>query len=206
MPIDRYRLFRESEYMIRHVGDRAKSICVHPIADDTTVRMIADRCPSIESISLRECVRISPASLLYLIHACKHLKLIDLTFCSAVSASMIKEMGQSCPNLVGLNLGRLQVTEEMARKMGKFMRKLKWLNLNNATISSRDVCNILDSCNELHHVSLRWCHQLIMNDELHNRVSSIAEFVYSPLPICRVPSPELSRYPIFYPTNLFPVE
>ncbi|XP_058094852.1 F-box protein SKIP1-like [Magnolia sinica] len=174
------RLFKESEYMIRHVGGGVKSICVHPIADDTMVQMIADRCPSIESISLRDCGRISPAALLNLIRTCKHLKFIDVKFCSAASASVIQEMGQSCPSLVGLNLGHLRVTEEMSTGIRKFMPKLKWLNLNSATIYRDVLFSILDSSTELEYVSIRCCHpRLIMDDELINKARRIEEFKYT---------------------------
>ncbi|XP_058092592.1 F-box protein SKIP1-like [Magnolia sinica] len=193
--VNRERTFRESEYMIRHVGAGAKSICVRRIADDTTVMMIADRCPSIESISLRDTDRISPAALLNLIRTSKHLKLIDVKFCKAVSASLIEEMGQSCPSIVGLNLGHQRVTEDMATAIGKFMPKLKWLNLNNATISSEVLYKILDSCTELDHVSVIRCRKLIMNDELKNRSSRIEEFKYSPLYICRSGAAQHFRRP-----------
>ncbi|XP_058094858.1 F-box protein FBW2-like isoform X3 [Magnolia sinica] len=158
-----YRLFRESEYMIKHVGAGAKSIWVHPVADDTMVQRIVDRCPSIESISLRYCNRNSPSALINIIQACKLLKFIDIKFCGAVnfcsplSTLLIEEMGQSCPSLVGINLGCLQVTEEMAIAIGKFLPKLKWFNLNAATISCEVLCIILDSCTELDHVSVRGC-------------------------------------------------
>ncbi|XP_058094856.1 F-box protein SKIP1-like isoform X2 [Magnolia sinica] len=157
------RLFRESKYMIRHVGAGARSIYVCRIADDTMVQMIADRCPSIESISLRYCNRNSPSALINIIQACKLLKFIDIKFCGAVnfcsplSTLLIEEMGQSCPSLVGINLGCLQVTEEMAIAIGKFLPKLKWFNLNAATISCEVLCIILDSCTELDHVSVRGC-------------------------------------------------
>ncbi|XP_058092285.1 uncharacterized protein LOC131238684 [Magnolia sinica] len=185
------RLFRESKYMIRHVGAGAKSICVRPIADETMVQMIADRCPSIESISLRDCDQISPATLLNLIRTCKHLKLIDVKSCSAISTSVIEEMGQSCTSLMGLNLGSLRVTEEVATAIGKFMPKLKWLNLSRTTISCEGLCSILDACTDLDHVSVNCCRRIIMKDELKNRVSRIAEFNYSkrrPIfgsPLCR---------------------
>ncbi|XP_058092594.1 F-box protein FBW2-like [Magnolia sinica] len=176
-----YGLFRESEYMIKHVGAGAKSIWVHPLADDTMVQRIADRSPSIESISLRNYYRISTSALINLIQACKLLKFIDITFCSSisVSASLIEEIGLSCPGLVGINFGNINMTEEIATAIGKFMPKLNWLNLNGANISCEDLCMILDSCTELDYVSVKSCHRLIMKEELKNRATRIAEFYYS---------------------------
>ncbi|XP_058094859.1 uncharacterized protein LOC131240585 [Magnolia sinica] len=179
VPDHQARLCRESVYVIRYAGFGAKSIFVSPLADDMMLQMIADRCPSIESISLRGCERISETAFLKLIRTCKDLKLVDLKLWLAVSASTIEEMGRSCPSLVGLNLGGQQVTTAMAIAIGKFMPKLKWLNLNNAIISSNILCSILDSCTELEYVSALWSHGLFMYDELRSRANRIAEFKHS---------------------------
>ncbi|KAL5990338.1 hypothetical protein ACLOJK_011236 [Asimina triloba] len=179
---DYRRLRRESDLIIRHAGDKAKLLFAPPGADDATVQMIVDRCPSIESLSLRDSYKISPASLLHLICTCKHLRLVDLRRCWLPSASMIEEMGESCKNLVGLNLGGWRLTQEMATAVGKSMPKLKWLSINDATVSSDALCSILDSCTELQYLSVVRSHQLNMNDAVRSRASRISQFNYSQFP------------------------
>ncbi|KAL5990341.1 hypothetical protein ACLOJK_011239 [Asimina triloba] len=138
---DHDRLVEQSAYIFRYAGVRAKSISVCPEADDSMLQKIADRCPSIESISLRDCTHISAAAIAYLAHTCKHLKLIDLNLAgapkhlqisglhgfqsrAAAAVTVIEEIGRSCPDLVGINLSRWRVTREMATAIGTFMPKL----------------------------------------------------------------------------------
>ncbi|KAL5990342.1 hypothetical protein ACLOJK_011241 [Asimina triloba] len=138
---DHDRLVEQSAYIFRYAGVRAKSISVFPEADDSMLQKIADRCPSIESISLRDCTHISAAAIAYLAHTCKHLKLIDLNLAgarkylqisglhgfqsrAAAAVTVIEEIGRSCPDLVGINLSGWRVTREMATAIGTFMPKL----------------------------------------------------------------------------------
>ncbi|XP_058103643.1 F-box protein FBW2-like [Magnolia sinica] len=175
-PLDLKTLNSMSIHVLERSGTRARSICIDSIASDQMIDTIAARSPSIESLSLRNCNSISSSKFSKLILTCKNLKFIDISSCNITTAKTIEEIGENCLSIVGLNLAHLQVTEEMLIAMGKFMPKLKWLNLNNTPITNNSLCSILHSCNELQYLSAMWCPRLDPNKEIMDMAMNIAEF------------------------------
>ncbi|ERN15926.1 hypothetical protein AMTRI_Chr07g76370 [Amborella trichopoda] len=173
-----HRLNQKALFVVRRCGSRAKSVSARSCVDDAILREIAQRCPSIESLSLRDCTKVSGKALCQMLRIWKELKFVDLRGSNCLSTEAIEEIEGTCPNLEGLNYGG-SISYEMAEAIGKKFPNLKWLNISGSGIDGSGLRCIMESCRDLEHLNVMGCGRLILDFELSFQARGIHEFKFS---------------------------
>lgn len=155
---ERKRLNDMTWYIVHRSGERAKSVSLNSINSDQAVRVLAQRCPFVESLALEDCEGVTESALIDLARSCTKLRLFSLSGChSAITAAFIGELGRSCPNLVGLKLSAVSISDEAAAAISASLPGLRYLNLSRTDVSKDGALGILGACADLECVDVRCC-------------------------------------------------
>ena len=133
---------------------------IHSFAKgDRFLEAVAKRHPQLESISLRDCSRVTEQGIVTLAEGCIRLHHVDLSGCSdKITAKQLEPLIERCPRLLPDELIFANKDDTFCTAIAKQHPKLTSINLEGATkVTSTGVCALADSCVHLTSVNLLGC-------------------------------------------------
>ncbi|CAI9761005.1 unnamed protein product [Fraxinus pennsylvanica] len=154
-----------TEIRVRHCSDRSLSL-------------VAQRCPNIQVLSIKNCSRVSDVIMAEIASGCPKLKELDVSYFYQISHTSLATIGSHCPNLhilrrnlmnwvdpsqhVGivpneyLNAFPKDGNSEVAA-IGKFMPRLLRLELRYSKFTGTGLAVISEGCLDLEYIDLSGC-------------------------------------------------
>ncbi|XP_030459011.1 F-box protein SKIP1 [Syzygium oleosum] len=152
---------------------------------DRALDLVAERCPSLQVLSIKSCQNVTDASMARIASRCTNLRELDISYCYEVSHESLVLIGRSCPNLKVLKRNLMnwldpsqhegvvpegylnacpQDGDSEAAAIGKFMPRLEHLEIRFSKLTARGLSSICDGCLDLVHLDLSGCANLTSRD------------------------------------------
>eukprot|EP00899_Mesostigma_viride_P023234 jgi/Mesvir1/4095/Mv16057-RA.1 len=126
---------------------------------DTSIALLADNCPLLEKLSLKECPGVTDASISKIAAQCKQLRHLNLRGCAGVTDTSMKILAQENPDLRHLKVKHCRdVTDASVREIATRCPLLLSLNLAGcAAVSDDSITAVAENCPALQRLDLEGC-------------------------------------------------
>ncbi|KAL6596941.1 hypothetical protein ACP70R_047075 [Stipagrostis hirtigluma subsp. patula] len=163
---------------------QCEAFCAEGFAvdDDDFLRFLADQAPSLKSLILIECGRISEQGLLAAIERFPQLEELELSGCWFLRHSeVLAAVAKACPRLKHLRLTLEVITyyddfdpiDDTQAMAIATMHELRSLRLVHNDLSNKGLAAILDNCLQLESLDLRHCRNICMDSTMRDKCDRI---------------------------------
>ncbi|KAG6555460.1 hypothetical protein Mapa_002691 [Marchantia paleacea] len=135
-----------------------------------TVDYLAEKCPQLTVLSIRDSIMINDESAVRLAERCTRIEELDLSDCYNMSAKSIEVFGKKCPQLIGFARNMINMNlyedspprgDEEASAIAMYMVNLKHLELKRmSTLTGVGLMHIASSCKHLENLNISCCSDL----------------------------------------------
>ena len=127
----------------------------------TTLTVLDEIRPKLETLNLAGCANITDASLLEVASKCLNLHTLNLRFCSITDAS-VSEVARRCSNLHTLDLSQCwEIHDASVSEVARRCSKLHTLNLGGCyNITDASVVAVARGCSNLQSLGIRTCRNI----------------------------------------------
>ncbi len=150
---------------------RLRSVRLPPGAEDIVLQVLAQECldlsltqgrPSLSSVDLGRCERISGEGLLALVKGCPKLTSVDFESCRQLTETELLTMAQGCRDLLSINLKNCdQITNKGLKTLTQDCPKLSFVKLSCCVqIADTGLQALARGCPSLSSVNLRDCRHI----------------------------------------------
>lgn len=119
--------------------------------DILTIQGVADHCPLLENLNIRNCSAVSDEIVVSLCKHCVRLKILCLDHCVRLTDQSVLAIAERLPNLVGLSItGVSNITSSAIETLASRCRELEKLSVSECTnVSDMTLFKISDHCTKL---------------------------------------------------------